>query len=128
MAKNLLIVDDSATTRAFIRKTVRMAGYDSEVVLEASDGAAALEILSTKSVDLVLADLHMPVMDGIEMVRRMHADEKLRNIPVVVVSADPNEQRIEQLKKSGIAACVRKPFTPEMIRSTLEHVWGSAHV
>lgn len=127
MNHKILIVDDSATTRAFIRRSIKMAGFDTDAIHEASDGAAALAILARQTVDLVLADLHMPTMDGVEMTRRIMADEKLKNIPVVVVSADPNTQRLERLKEEGIRGYVRKPFTPETMRTVLTPLLGGAH-
>lgn len=127
MRRNLLIVDDSATTRAFIRRTIGMVGLETDVVHEAGDGAAALGLLAHHPVDLVVADLHMPVMDGVELVRRMQLDTAMRSIPVLVVSAEPDAERLRQLQEAGVAGCVRKPFTPEVFGAAISQIFGGAH-
>jgi two-component system chemotaxis response regulator CheY len=127
MGHRFLIVDDSTTTRAFIRRTIQMAGYPADKVFEAGDGAAALTVLNAETVDLVLADLHMPVMDGAELARRVLADQRLRRVPVLVVSADPNTERLEQLRADGVAGYVRKPFTPEAFRDAIRPILGDPH-
>lgn len=115
MAYNVLLVDDSETTRAIIAKTLRLAGVPVGTLLEAGNGEEALELLSHEWVDLVFADLNMPVMDGMELVSRMSQDGLLANIPVVVVSTEGSERRMSELKLLGIKAYVRKPFTPEKL-------------
>jgi two-component system chemotaxis response regulator CheY len=127
MSHKILIVDDSATTRAFIRRSIKMAGFTTDAIHEAGDGAAALAILAKEPVDVVVADLHMPTMDGVEMTRRILADETLRKIPVVVVSADPNTERLEKLRESGIKGYVRKPFTPEALRTVMTPLLGGSN-
>lgn len=126
MAYNILIVDDSATMRAMIRRIVKMAGIPVGELYEAGDGLAALGILATSKVDLVLADLNMPGMTGVEMTHEMRQDAQLREIPVIVISAEPNIDRLEQLKKDGVQAYVRKPFTPEAVRDVVNKVMGDA--
>jgi two-component system chemotaxis response regulator CheY len=119
MAKKILIVDDSTTTRAVIKRTLRMAGFSDVQVFEASDGQAALDILASCHVDLVLADLNMPRMNGVEMIKRMDADAALIGIPVVVVSAEPNAPMLASLSSAAVRGHIRKPFTPEEIREVV---------
>lgn len=126
MSHNILIVDDSATTRAMIKRTLGLCGVPTGNLLEAADGQQALDVLDGNPVDLVLADLHMPVMTGVEMTRRMLIDPTLRKIPVVIVSADPNGARIEDLKKQGARGYLAKPFTPEALRDVLSQVLALA--
>ncbi len=128
MAYHILIVDDSATMRAMIKRILGMAGVPVAQLYEAGDGLAALGILATAKVDLVLADLNMPGMTGVQMTHEMRQDEQLRDIPVIVISAEPNIDRLEQLKKDGVQAYVRKPFTPEAIRDAVNQVMGALHV
>lgn len=128
MALNLLIVDDSATMRAMIKRIVRMAGIDVNFLLEAPNGKAALEILAEVSVDVILADLHMPEMTGAELTRAVMTDPRMKKIPVVIVSAEPNVERIESLKKDGIRGYLKKPFTPEKMREVFNDVMGVANV
>jgi two-component system chemotaxis response regulator CheY len=122
-----LIVDDSATTRAIIRRTIRLTGVPVDAVLEASNGNEALETLARERVDLVLADLHMPGMDGVELMKNMQRDQLLTTIPVVIVSADPNISRIEDLTRNGVRGHLRKPFTPEALRALIEQTLGVSH-
>ena len=127
MDQNILIVDDSATMRAVVKRTLGMAGISTRACLEAHNGSKALEILAANPIDLVLADLHMPVMGGVEMTRRMLADERLRSIPVIVISAEPSDQRLAELKSQGVRGCIRKPFTPESLRSVIQETVGVSH-
>lgn len=118
MEYTILIVDDSATTRAIIKRTIKVAGLPVKP-LEASNGMDALRLLAAEHVDLVLADLHMPEMDGIEMARRVLATENTKSIPIVVVSAEPSAEKLEQLKVEGVRGYLRKPFTPESLRNVV---------
>ncbi len=124
MAFRILIVDDSATTRAIIKRTIQMARVPTEKVLEAPNGMEALRLLATEPVDLILADLHMPEMDGVEMTRRILADEATKLIPVIIISAEPSATRLEQLKQDGARGYLRKPFTPESVRNLINQTLG----
>ena len=126
MTYNILVVDDSATTRAVIKRTIQLAGVPASLY-EAPDGHAALAQLDATPMDLVLADLHMPGMSGIELVRRTLARRATRSVPVVVITAEPNASRLEELKREGVRGCVRKPFTPEEIRGVINEILGAAH-
>lgn len=126
MALNVLIVDDSATVRSVIAKTLELAELPIREVYEASNGAEALLVLEDHWVDLVFSDLNMPVMDGVALVEKMAEDDLLKTLPVIVVSTEGSATRIEQLKDKGIRAFIRKPFTPEMLRETVESVLQGA--
>jgi two-component system chemotaxis response regulator CheY len=123
---NILIVDDSATTRAVIKRLIHLCGIDANV-LEACDGNGALDMLGTCAIELVLADLHMPNMGGVELTQRMSGDPRLRNVPVVIISADPNAHRIDQLKQQGVRGYLAKPFTPERFRDVLGQLLGTSN-
>ena len=124
MAFNLLIVDDSSIIRSMIERTVRMSGVPLASLFTAGNGAEALEVLRGNWVDLVFADLNMPVMDGVSMIETMNADTTLCNVPVVVVSTEGSEAKLEKLYQKGMVAFLRKPFTPEMIRGAIIQVLG----
>jgi two-component system chemotaxis response regulator CheY len=115
----ILIVDDSATTRAMIKRIIEMTELPVEEVCEAEDGRKALQLMESKRVHLVLADLNMPIMGGSEMIERMHNDAALRDIPVMVISATPDDEQIEELKKNGVVGYLPKPFTPEGVRDLI---------
>lgn len=117
MSYRILIVDDSATTRAMVKRIIRMAEVPTSQIHEASDGQLALDLLANTPVDLVLADLNMPGMDGFEMIRRIHADSKLEKLPIVVLSASPSAEAFVGLE--GVDGFVGKPFSPEAIREVI---------
>lgn len=125
MALNILLVDDSDIIRAMVSRTLTLSGLDLGQLLEASNGREALDVLDREWVDLVLADLNMPVMDGVEMLDAMRAKPTLASIPVIVVSTEGATQRIDDLSAKGVAAWVRKPFTPEEIRDVVAGVTES---
>lgn len=122
MAYNILVVDDSATVRAVLAKSLAAAGIPVEELHQAVNGREALEVLSENWVDLVLTDINMPEMDGMELVRRMSEDGLLKTVPVVVISTEGSEARVEELKEWGIKGYIRKPFTPEQIKEMVENV------
>ena len=124
MSINILIVDDSATVRAVIEKTIRLADQEFGEIYKAENGKEALKILSENWIDLVLADINMPVMNGVEMVEKMCDDGLLKTIPVVIVSTEGSSARIEQLKAKGVTAYIRKPFAPEAFVQVLKDVVG----
>lgn len=123
MSLNILIVDDSATTRALIKRTIKMAEFPVGTFYEAENGMKALEMLGCIKLDIVLADLNMPEMNGFEMTRQMLQNPATRHIPVVLVSAEPNAARFAECTE-GVRGCVSKPFTPEGIRRVLNDILG----
>ncbi len=126
MGLTVLVVDDSAVTRAVIKKSLSMAGLDIGTIYEASNGLEALQVLEDAWIDLVFADLQMPEMNGVELIERMARDSLLVSIPVVVVSADPNQQRAEELARLGVRAFIRKPFRPEGLKQIVCDVLAHA--
>lgn len=119
MKFNLLLVDDSPTVRAVMRKSLKMAGLEPAAVYEAGDGCEALETLHRQVVDLVITDLNMPNMRGDELIQRMAQDPQFKGIPVVVVSTEGSQTRLDHVVLPYAAGFIRKPFTPEQVRETL---------
>ncbi len=128
MAFSVLIVDDSPAMRAFIKRVIDMSGFDVGTCIEAGDGEEALEILTRSWVDIVLTDINMPRMSGEELVRKMHDDEMMKEIPIVVVSTDSTKIRIETMISLGAKGYVTKPFHPEQLRFELERVLEVSNV
>ncbi len=124
MAFNILLVDDSLTVRAVIKKTLRLAGIEIGELHEAGNGQEALAVLDANWIDLVFADLCMPVMDGEALVDRLHETGVIANLPVVIVSSAGSEPRIARLLEKGVRDFVHKPFTPERIREVVDQVMG----
>ncbi len=125
MSYSILIVDDSSIVRAMVKKTIGMAGLPVGRVLEAGNGREALELLSREWVDIVFADLNMPEMNGAELVEKMSSDATLVSTPVVIVSSEHSQARIDELKAKGIRAYIKKPFRPEGFREVVESVLGA---
>ena len=126
MSYTVLTVDDSPMTRAMIRKTLQMTGLPVGQVLEACNGSEGLEVATSIRVDLLLADLNMPIMDGVEMIRKLAADPASKSVPIVVISADSDEGRRAELRQLGVRGFVSKPFTPEKLRDLFTTVIGAA--
>ncbi len=124
MAYRLLIVDDSPAMRTFVRRVVELSGFDLAACFEASNGQEALDLLRQEWVDAILTDINMPTLDGEEFLKRVSADELLRAIPVIVVSTDATQKRIERLLALGARGYVTKPFLPETLRAQLEETLG----
>lgn len=119
MAHNILIVDDSALTRIAIKRVLEMVELDVDRIFEAENGTEALNTLDQNKIDLVLADLNMPQMGGIELIKKMKEQECFANIPVIVVSTESSVTRIKELLAQGIKDYLHKPFTPEEFRTLL---------
>lgn len=124
MAYNVLVVDDSLPMRSVIKKTVKASGFKVGRFFDASNGKEALHILGEEWLDLVLTDYNMPDMNGLELLTRMKKDEILKSIPVVVITTEGSQQRLNEFLEMGAAAYVRKPFTPEEIRTKLNAIMG----
>ncbi len=124
MSHRFLVVDDSRTVRIQLRRTLQMAGYDSGGVVEAGNGVEALAALGTSRFDALLTDIHMPTMDGVELVRRVRAHAPLAAMPIVVISSESTEERRTQMRQLGANSVIAKPFTPESIKSTLSELLG----
>lgn len=114
-----LIVDDSSVMRKIVERSLRQAGVELATVVEAGNGAEALAVLAKESVDLILCDINMPVMDGLEFVRQMAQVESAKGIPVVMITTEGSENHVVQALSAGARGYIRKPFTPDQVK---EHV------
>ena len=121
---NVLIVDDSSVTRAMIRKTLRIADIDLGETYEAANGQEGLDALGRHWVDLLLVDINMPVMNGEEMIARVRENPAWSDLPIIVVSTEGSQTRIEQLQNKG-AHFIHKPFSPEVVRDIVQQVIGA---
>ncbi len=128
MAFNILLVDDSQLVHAFMEKALRLAEIPIRELFHAENGKEALAILADNWVDVVFADINMPVMNGIEMIEKLDEDGLMKTVPIVIVSTEGSTTRIEELKSKGVRAYIRKPFTPEQFREAIENVLGLSDV
>lgn len=121
---SVMIVDDSAILRRAMRRAVEQAGVASARIQEAGNGKEAIEALHKQAVDLILLDLNMPVMDGFQFMENRAIDPFIAQIPVVVVSTEGNERRLQALLRAGVKGRLHKPFEPEGLRAMVKEVLG----
>ncbi len=126
MSYSILVVDDSPIIRKMMKRSLGLSKLELGTIFEASNGKEALDVLQKEWVDVVLADIHMPVMSGTELIETMVKDSLLAKVPVVVVSAERSEPAIEHLKSLGICAHLTKPFTPEEVLEAINRVLTEA--
>jgi two-component system chemotaxis response regulator CheY len=119
MPKTILVVDDSASMRQMISVTLGSAGYE---VAEAADGAEALDYARKHAVDLVLADVNMPNMDGITLVAHLRTLGSYRLTPMLLLTTESSPERKQQGKQAGATGWVLKPFNPTQLLATLDRV------
>ncbi len=124
MAVNMLIVDDSLPMRSVIIKTIKASGFGAANFYQASDGNEALIILKDEWLDIVITDYNMPDMNGLELILEMKTDSELNNIPVIVVTTEGSQKKVQEFMEQGASGYVKKPFTPEMIREKLTQILG----
>ncbi|HEY3971881.1 MAG TPA: response regulator [Candidatus Sulfotelmatobacter sp.] len=114
-----LIVDDSSVMRKIVERSLRQAGLNLSEVVEASNGAEALAAVQKHKVDLILCDINMPVMDGLEFVKQLSGLDIAKPIPVVMITTEGSEGHVVQALAAGARGYIRKPFTPDQVK---EHV------
>lgn len=119
MPSNVLIVDDSRSVRMVMRRILDISGFALGDCLEAADGLEALRILMREKVDIVVTDINMPNMDGEEFMQQIASDPYLRRIPVMVLTTDRSEERMERMISLGAKGYITKPFVPETIGAAL---------
>ena len=119
MGYKILIVDDSAITRAVLAKTIAMTDIPVEEIYHAANGREALDLLASQGVDLVLTDLNMPELNGREMAAKLCESQSTSHIPIIVISTEASSTRIDDLQARGIKNYIHKPFTAEEIRNVL---------
>jgi len=111
-----LIVDDSSVMRKIVERSLRQAGIELSEVREAGNGAEALSAVNQGGVDLVLCDINMPVMDGIEFLKQMQTVELAKGVPVVMITTEGNEAHVVQALSVGARGYIRKPFTSDQVK------------
>ncbi len=111
-----MIVDDSAAIRKILHRVLVQAEVPLGKVHEASDGAEGLEKLKTETVGLILSDINMPNMDGIEFLTRLKANDAFKSVPVLMVTTEGSQAKVMQALSLGAAGYVKKPFTAEQIK------------
>ena len=118
----VLIVDDFATMRRIVKNILRQLGFTD--ISEADDGKAALQALKKEKFDLILSDWNMPEMPGIELLKAVRADDELKDIPFLMVTAEAEKGNIVEAVKLGVSNYIVKPFTAETMSEKLGKIFG----
>lgn len=114
-----MVVDDSAAIRKIMQRVLRQTGMLIGDIIEAGDGQEAVEALKANRVDLVLTDINMPKMDGLQLLAAVKASSDWSNIPVVMITTEGGEAKVAEAVKLGASGYVRKPFTADQIKEKL---------
>jgi len=122
MAPDVLVVDDSAAIRKILQRVLRQTGMDINTIHEAGDGQEAIELLKLHKPALILTDINMPKMDGLQLLAAVKASDAWRNIPVVMITTEGGETKVGEAVKLGAAGYVRKPFTADQIKEKLNGI------
>jgi len=112
----VLIVDDSSVMRKIVERALRQAGLDLSRVVEAGSGSEGLEALSRDRADLIVSDINMPSMDGLEFLRQLQSRGLARGAPVVMITTESGEEHVREALAAGAQGYIRKPFTPDQVR------------
>jgi two-component system chemotaxis response regulator CheY len=116
---DVLIVDDSAAIRKILQRVLAQAELQLGTVAEAGDGAEALRLMESSGFGLVLSDINMPNMDGIEFLSKVKSDDRFKTVPVLMITTEGSQNKVMEAVQLGAAGYVRKPFTPEQIKEKL---------
>ncbi len=121
MAKVIMTVDDAASVRQMVIFTLEEAGYE---VTEAVNGLDALKKINISAIDMLITDLNMPKMDGIELIRKVRAIPRIKFIPIIMLSTESQAAKKEEGKKAGATGWIVKPFRPEQLVAVVKKVLG----
>ena len=116
---NVLIVDDSAAIRKILQRVLGQANMPISQIFEAGDGCEALEVLRANKVGLILSDINMPNMDGLQFLSNVRAVEEWKSVPVVMITTEGSHAKVMEAVQLGASGYVRKPFTPDQIKEKL---------
>jgi len=120
MKGTILVVDDSAMMRKIVLRTLKMADVEFDQVLEAADGTEALTLLRANTVDLIMCDINMPVMSGLELLVQIKAEGLAVGVPIVMVTTEGSEPQVRQAILAGARGYIRKPFTLDHIKNNVK--------
>jgi two-component system, chemotaxis family, chemotaxis protein CheY len=120
MGYNIMIVDDSSTLRKIIARCIKETQIAIDKLLEAGDGEEALNVLRGGDVDVLLTDINMPKMNGLELLKAVKSDDSLKHIPVLVISTEGRADTVIEAANLGASGYVKKPFTPTDIQAKLQ--------
>ncbi|HHN64583.1 MAG TPA: chemotaxis protein CheY [Nitrospirae bacterium] len=117
----ILVVDDFSTMRKIVKNVLKQLGYSN--IEEAENGAEALKKLRAKKFDFVVSDWNMPNMDGLEMLKTIRSDSELKDLPVLMVTAEAEKDKVIAAIKAGVNNYIVKPFTAETLKQKMEQIY-----
>jgi two-component system chemotaxis response regulator CheY len=120
-----LIVDDSSVMRKIVERSLRQAGIELSEVIEAGNGSEALTVLQESQVDIILCDINMPVMDGLEFVKSLSGVKNAKDVPVIMITTEGSESHVVQALSNGARGYIRKPFTADQVKEQVVPVLAS---
>ncbi len=124
MPFDLLIVDDSAAIRKILQRVLLKTEMPIGTIHEAGDGVEALAVLRANKIDIVLSDINMPNMDGLQLLSQIRAKEEWKTMPVILITTEGSQTKVMEAAHMGATGYVRKPFTPEQIGNVLAGLLG----
>jgi two-component system chemotaxis response regulator CheY len=116
----ILVVDDFSTMRRIVKNILKQIGYEN--IEEAEDGAQAYSKLTCGDFGFVITDWNMPNMDGLEMLKKVRTTENIKNIPVLMVTAEADKEKVVEAIKSGVNNYILKPFTAEVLQEKMDGI------
>ena len=119
MTLNVLIVDDSVAMRMILQRALRKTNLPLDRVFEAGDGCVALEILRKETINIILSDINMPNMDGLQLLAELRANDQWKQVPVVMISTESSQTKVMEALRLGAKGFIRKPFVPDEIGDKL---------
>ena len=118
----VLVVDDFSTMRKIIKNILRQLGFNN--IVEADDGSTAWEILNKDNIDFIVSDWNMPIMSGIELLRKVRASEEYADIPFLMVTAEAQQENIIEAVQAKVSNYIVKPFTPETLGQKIDKIFA----
>lgn len=122
MSMNVLIVDDYKTMLRILRNLLKQLKFDN--IVDATDGSMALEVLRSQNIGLVISDWNMEPMTGIQLLREVRSDDKLKHLPFIMITAESKSENVIAAKEAGVSNYIVKPFNAETLKSKLVSVLG----
>jgi two-component system chemotaxis response regulator CheY len=118
----VLVVDDFATMRRIVKGVLKQLGFSD--IIEAENGSSALDELKKEKVGLIVSDWNMPKMTGLDLLKAVRGDDRLKSIPFIMVTAEGQKENVLEAVKAGVSNYIVKPFTPETFNDKLQKVFG----
>jgi two-component system chemotaxis response regulator CheY len=119
MAFDVLIVDDSAAIRKILQRVLRQSDLPVGAIVEAGDGVEAMDALNQHQIGLILSDINMPNMDGLQLLNQVRGNDRFKNIPMLMITTEGSQNKVLEAVNLGASGYVRKPFTAEQIKEKL---------